>query len=328
MATDTVSSGLLSDVEELLAAAGRAPSVHNTQPWAFRVVADRVEVWADPARQLRTADPLGRELAISCGAALYTLRLAARQHRLVGRATLLPDPEQPRHLGSVTLRSGPPPTAPERRLYAAVPRRHTHRGPFSDRPLDPALRAELTAVAAVDGARLRFVARPSALGRLAELTRLAQRVQSDDPAWRAEVTAWTPSPGSARRDGVPATAYEAHPTPSLDGLPPRDFDLHRDWGRERSTRASGGSLALLSTDGDLPRHWLRAGMALQHLALRAAADWAFATYYTQALELPQLRAVIRMETDRSSYPQMLLRLGYAGYAPSTPRRPVAELLRD
>jgi hypothetical protein len=46
-------------VEYLLSTAGRAPSVHNTQPWQFRVSAAKIELFADPSRKLRL-DPLGR----------------------------------------------------------------------------------------------------------------------------------------------------------------------------------------------------------------------------------------------------------------------------
>jgi hypothetical protein len=57
--------------------ATRAPSVHNTQPWRFRVSPDVVQLWSDPRRKLR-AEPSGREMLISCRAALFGLRLAVR----------------------------------------------------------------------------------------------------------------------------------------------------------------------------------------------------------------------------------------------------------
>lgn len=56
-----------------------APSDHNTQPWQFRLIKDCVEIFADRARALPIADPEDRELIISCGGALYHLRLAISQ---------------------------------------------------------------------------------------------------------------------------------------------------------------------------------------------------------------------------------------------------------
>ena len=68
-------------VEEIAAyvvAAVWAPSVHNTQPWRFSVGAREISLYADAGRQLMVADPRGREMMISCGAALFTARLALR----------------------------------------------------------------------------------------------------------------------------------------------------------------------------------------------------------------------------------------------------------
>ncbi|RAJ46442.1 hypothetical protein K353_00820 [Kitasatospora sp. SolWspMP-SS2h] len=67
------------ELRELVAAAGAAPSLHNTQPWRFRPTADGpgVLVFADPARAVPLADPDGRAMLLSVGAALFNLRVAA-----------------------------------------------------------------------------------------------------------------------------------------------------------------------------------------------------------------------------------------------------------
>ncbi|MDX6584329.1 MAG: hypothetical protein QOI10_3513, partial [Solirubrobacterales bacterium] len=54
----------------------RAPSLHNTQPWRWRVGDESVQLYLDQARQLPATDPEGRELIISCGAALHHLLVA------------------------------------------------------------------------------------------------------------------------------------------------------------------------------------------------------------------------------------------------------------
>jgi hypothetical protein len=47
---------------------------HNTQPWRFAVGSSWIDIHADDSRRLAVADQDGREMIISCGAALYTAR--------------------------------------------------------------------------------------------------------------------------------------------------------------------------------------------------------------------------------------------------------------
>src|SRR5258707_1068424 len=69
-----------------LEAATRAPSIHNSQPWLFRLRAGGIDVLADRQRRLRAIDPRGRELLISVGAAILNLRVAILGH---GRTPVL-----------------------------------------------------------------------------------------------------------------------------------------------------------------------------------------------------------------------------------------------
>jgi nitroreductase len=51
-----------------------APSIHNTQPWSFRIQNDNtIDPYADRKRALPVLDPLGRDLTISCGIVLGLL---------------------------------------------------------------------------------------------------------------------------------------------------------------------------------------------------------------------------------------------------------------
>ena len=71
----TVADEALRAVVEL---ACLAPSIHNTQPWTWRLRDGLLELHADATRRLPAADPTSRSLVISCGAALHHARVAAR----------------------------------------------------------------------------------------------------------------------------------------------------------------------------------------------------------------------------------------------------------
>ena len=89
-------------LRDAVRSAVRAPSSLNTQPWLFRLVGDdTLELYADRARALPVVDPRDRELTISCGAALFHLRVALRAAGRAGEVTLLPDPDDPDLLARV-----------------------------------------------------------------------------------------------------------------------------------------------------------------------------------------------------------------------------------
>ncbi|HVA59117.1 MAG TPA: hypothetical protein VNG13_01095 [Mycobacteriales bacterium] len=312
---------------DLVATAVRAPSLHNSQPWQFRLDDGGIELRGDPSRLLPVADPSGRELAISCGAALMNLRLAARSHGMSTHVALVPDPAEPALFARVAVTAGPAATDEERRLLAAVARRHTHRGRFSERRVAPELMVALMDAVALEGAHLFVVGSPGRARRLADLVAAAERTQRADPTWRDELLSWTPAPAEDRRDGVPAAAYSSHVVASPNSLVGRDFDLGRGWGRLPGAGPEEAVLAVLATDGDSLEDWLSAGQAVQRMLLRAACDWAFAAIFSQPLELRYVRHLVAEELSTPNDPQMLLRIGHADGAAATPRRPVSEVFR-
>jgi hypothetical protein len=87
------------DITRLRAAADAAPSILNTKPWELnQVAADRIELRPDWTRHLEVIDPRHRELFISCGAALFNLRMAIRVTGHDPVIWLLPDAMKERGL--------------------------------------------------------------------------------------------------------------------------------------------------------------------------------------------------------------------------------------
>jgi nitroreductase len=313
----------------LIATAARAPSLHNTQPWRFRVGQSAIELYCDQHRKLRL-DPIGREMLISCGAALFGLRLGMRSLGYLPVVDLLPDPARLRLLARVTVGAAEPMTVLEREMLKAVPHRHTHRGAFAPDPLPAGLLAGLQHDALAEGASLQLVDRGIAYQRLADIVSLAARRLDLDPRARAEMRWWSRSLASRARDGVPAHAFPAmadrRPGRQSGRLRQRDFDLGRDLGLLLTDGPGPTVTAVLLTAGDSRADWLRAGQALHRILLHAASRWVFASLYTQPLEAAPIRAVIRDRLALPGAPQMLLQLGVAHATHATARRPPDELI--
>jgi hypothetical protein len=303
-----------------------APSVHNTQPWEFALFPDRLEVRADRARQLTVLDPDGRELVLSVGAALFNVRASLAGSHVAVAVDRLPDPADPDLLAVVR----PAPGTPDpdlARLDRAVLRRHTNRRPFGAETLPDDVLDRLMDVLGTEDARLVPVRARRHRELLARITQEADRLQNDDPDYRAELERWTSRP-PAEGDGVPASSVPRTSGPRPDAVPVRDFDVHGRGGLPRRTDSgTDQTLLVLATDGDDPLDWLRAGEALERLLLELTAlDWV-AGPMSQPLEVPATRRRLS-ELTTPFVPQMVLRVGRAAAADSTARRPRGTVVRN
>ncbi|MGH8869840.1 MAG: Acg family FMN-binding oxidoreductase [Actinomycetes bacterium] len=306
----------------LLRAAAAAPSLHNSQPWRFEAAGDAVKLYGDPSRRLEHADPDARQLHMSCGAALFNLRVAARRLGYEAAVSLLPDLGQPTLLARVVLNRATGPGHFEAELYAAIPRRRTNRRPFAHRPVHSSELRLLSDAAQAEGATLTTVDEEE-LSRLTGLVHEAELMDATDPERRVESGAWIGT-APTRRDGVPMSAVGPVPT-NVDAVF-RDLASRRATPtRERAEFESQPTLAVLYTDGDWPRHWLRAGQALEHIWLLATVHGIAISFLNQPLEYPDLRGLVRDPRTRIGHPQMLLRMGYGAPVPATPRRPLGDV---
>lgn len=305
-------------LRELLAAAVRAPSMHNTQPWRFLVAeADGlIELSVDRDRMLAVADPTGRAAHIACGAALLNLRVAAAAARWRPDVRLQPDLARPLLLAEIRLAEQHEPTARERELSAAIPVRQTNREPFSGQPVPPGIRADLAEAARHEGATLRFPD-DNETARLLTLVADAERAQLADPDWRDELARWAGGPRD--RDGVPGRALG--PQSPTGTEPVRDFGQHDRyaWFEEHP------QLAVLSVRASGPPGWLKAGQALERTWLTATSRGISASPLTPPLEDARAWEVHDPQA-RVGHPQMILRLGYGvPIGPGAPRRPVDDV---
>ena len=311
-----------------------APSVHNTQPWRFTVGSEQagqqISLHADPERRLAVADPDGRELMISCGAALFNVRLALRSLGYVPETDVLPDPGQPTLVARVGWRGRAVADEFEWRLFSQVRRRRTHRGAFDPEPLPTDLLAALRGGAVRDGAALRVVADDGRRAALAAAVETAERELRRDGERLRELARWTPAPGSAGRDGVPATSYPAQAERTDPYFPGRDFARGHGWGvpplsPATSIRATGVA-GLLTTTADRPADWVNAGQALQRILLTASACGAAVALHSQPLELAWLREFIRTRLSDGAYPHLVLRIGMVTQVSASVRRDPGDVL--
>jgi nitroreductase len=310
---------------EAAAAAGYAPSIHNTQPWRWRLTADTVELRLVPGRILPVTDPEGRLATLSCGVALHHARVALSAQGWRATVTRLPPGGEPDLLARMHV-EGRAPVDPSSALdLRSIPLRHTDRRPVAGRPVDPAdLAAITTAVQAQDTGLHTLPA--DQLLELAIAVDHAQRSEAADPAWQAEFASWT---GGTRPAGTGVPDAVVPDRSTLTTVPGRDFGHHGVLPVD-ATHDKAAVFVMLYSSADEPADWLRAGEALSAGWLTATEHGVSVLPHSAPIEVVATRQAMRAMIAGIGHPLLMLRLGTpdpADAAPApTPRLPTDQII--
>lgn len=276
--TPTVTEALATAV----AAAGLAPSIHDTQPWRWRMTGDGLDLHLESSRLPDLTELEARLATLSCGAALHHARVSLAAQGWRATVTRMPDPARPEHLARLQA-DNPAPTPIETltvRRGQTIGLRHTERRPLSGRRISPdALTAIITAVHA-EGSLL-HVLYPNQVISLAAAADHAQRAETHETRWLAELAYWT---GGTRDFG-----HEGEP--------------HLSTQHDRSAL-----FAILYDRGDQPLNWLRAGEALSAAWLTATEIGVSLLPLSAAIEMASTRQAIRILLANVGHPYLVLRL--------------------
>lgn len=311
----------------------RAPSLHNTQPWRWRIRPDAVELHADWHRHLYATDPDHRDLILSCGAALHHLRVTLAAQGLGGEVNRLPDPENHGHLATVTILPEQGDSA-DAALFPAIYRRRTERRRMSRRSVPADSLQALTEQAHRAGVLLVPVTSAVMRQRLSSALTEAAHHQQSAPGYEAELQLWTRR-YAAGRDGIPATSIAAPPVGLTRPSPLRWFP--RAQLRQPRQLPGGGppddaaELLVIATSDDELVDRLRAGEATSAVLLAATQRGLATTPLSQAIEVESSRREIQQEVLRTTaHPQLIIRVGWpatgAAELPVTPRRDLRSVL--
>ncbi|MFC4127772.1 Acg family FMN-binding oxidoreductase [Nocardia rhizosphaerae] len=310
-------------IEKAVRLAGRAPSLHNTQPWQWTFDGHTMYLFAEPRRMLPSTDTTGRQMVLSCGIALGHLRVALAAEGWRCDTDYAPDPNRRTHLATITFHRAELVTDADRVRADAISRRHTDRHPFAAPPDRTDLATVLCSAVDPGDATIDVLADTDRPG-LAEATRLTAAQRRYDAGYQAELRWWTGH--TFPTAGVPAAALPSRAENAGVGID-RDFPGSPE--TPDSPQDDHALVLVLGTSEDTPAQLLRCGVAISTVLLECTL-LGFATCpLTHLTEVPRSRTLVREMTGRDVRPQMLIRVGLSPFAAdraATPRLPLTDIL--
>ena len=304
----------------------RAPSLHNSQPWRWVFVNGALQLFADHSRVGRHTDSTGREVILSCGAALDHLLTAAASAGWQATVERYPDPHDHDHVASVVFQSSGSAGEHAHRLAEAISSRRTDRLAFAAPEQWAELEPQLHALVRDTSTHLDVIdddARPL----LADASRQSEEHRRDEASYRYELLWWTGHSGTD--DGVPSSALPSAAEASHVDVA-REFPAYGSGDRRPQVDRDQSRILVLSTYDDSRENTLRCGEALSRLLLECTAAGLATCTLTHMIEQHSSREIVRRLTGRRAEPQVLIRVGRAAEVnpppARTPRRPLADVL--
>lgn len=308
-----------------------APSSHNLQPWQFKILNDGLILIKDRSRSLSVVDPYDRELVISCGAALFNIRVALAHAGISARFDVSPDRLDEDLLVRVTVDPAMPVCHAESiaPLLSAIPKRVTNRSRFAAETISTEVIAKLQQAASTEWAKLSVATGISEREAIATLVAAADLSQFSDERFRHELAAWLHPARSG--DGLAAFSNELQKTldfaTPLAALVVRTFDLGDGRAAHDQALAEGSPLlACISTATDDTPAWLAAGEALQRVLLTATHEGLDVSYLNQPIEVDTTRIALAKLMHTERFPQLLIRVGRGLPQAHSPRRNLSEVI--
>ncbi len=325
--------------EAAVAAAVLAASAHNTQPWAFAISGDQVDVFADRTRTTGANDALLREFHVSLGCAIENLVLAAEANGYATAVALDPG-TSPDLVATVNLSAGTPVASD---LYEAIAKRRSNRSQFTNDPM-PSSAMESMRLLAVSGTDLVWLTDPTDRAGFADLLVDATRAHIGDEEqskasfewWRNDRDQIEDHKDGLNIDGVGLPPIVRTLGKILPGVSREAADAtFLDATRKQADTAAAFGIITVDDPSSLQQQ-LTGGRLLQRLHLWAAANDLGFQHMNQITErIDRDRQLRNTQTFEQPLADLAGARTLAAFRVGTPtvdsmaspRRPVSEVLR-
>lgn len=314
------------DFIEIARYASKAPSGHNTQPWRFRIADDQITVLPDFESALPIVDKDNRELFISLGCAVENLCIAASE---LGYETEVLE----RGVTGITVKLLKAHVSMKDPLFRYIEKRQTNRSIYDGNKITGTILGQLQSMRTESHTQLYFAEINTSLAdTIAEYILKGNEYQMSDMAFKNELLSWmrfNRKQIETSPDGLSYLVFGNPPLPQLLAKPIVNLFLKPDVQNKSDKKKiqSSSHFVICTTRQNTIEEWIDLGRTLQRFLLKATACGIACAFVNQPCEITAFAAELReILPIHKEYPTLLLRIGYAGPLPYSPRKAVETLL--
>jgi hypothetical protein len=218
----------------------------------------------------------------------------------------------------------------DKKIHEAILNRHTNRNAFESRLVPIEARNVIDLTMRKAGALTSWIDEASERKQLAEIIMTADQFQFENTAFLRELAAWVRPTQTSATDGIPSKAIgisgvASYVAPFLI----RTFDMGAGKAaRDMELMQCSPAVVIVSTPFDRDYDWLTCGEGLGFMLLAAEQLGLKASYLNQPCEVSELRFRLSLFDTVKGNPQLILRFGYAATVAPSPRRPLAQVVRE
>lgn len=325
----------------ILDAALRAPSPHNTQPWLIKNLPSGVEIYLSKSRTLPAVDKMNYDILRSVGCCLENIRLAIENIGYEIDYKIASEVDFTKPLVTITW-SKSINSSIEKELYRMIPIRRTSRLPYKDIKVPSEVMKELNQLCKTS-CKLYSTDEAKEISQIQDLVKEATLIQFENESISEELYSWLRfSKKDFRwyRDGLNAECLELSKLEIIASkylLLPKilkllcKFNLHKlifSNAAKHSPRTN--MICLLVTNKSDVKGIVESGMVLQRIWLTSAKYNLVTHPLSAAIDVDRtcskIRTIFKILPEESNV--NLFRLGYSKKCHRSPRITVSEMAFD
>lgn len=284
-----------------------APSGHNSQPWNFEITDNQIVIVPDMDKRLAVVDGDNRELFISLGCALANIQVAAG-HLGYNSEYVYQD-------GKIVVSFSQQDGCADNELFAAIEKRHTHRGEFTGKKIPDELLKSFdiqpnTNILFFDEASQEA----SVIKRKIEEGNV---VQMSDTAFKRELVSWMRFNKKHIEETHNGLCYNVLGFPSTPKpIGKRIVGMFLNPKAQNKTdnaiNATVSHFCVLTVKENTEQNWIELGVTLERFLLKITSLGLAYSFSNQPCEISSLASQLKEELNISDFPSVVLRLGYGG----------------